>query len=85
MLHKVRELITRPTQHADVRCTIHYNGLRFCVETRKRGGQAGTSIEHVNWSELEDSQQAAEERLEAAYTRCLDRADRWVREASGNA
>jgi len=73
MLHKIKEIIQRPTKHREVCCTIHHNGLRFCIEA----GNRSRSIEHVGWSELENAgnQQAAEGVLEAAYARCLARAD----------
>lgn len=71
MLLFVRDLVQRPTRHREVRCTIHHNGLRFCVETQNRH----LAIEHVGWTELDGIVESDERRLEAAYNRCLARAE----------
>lgn len=71
MLLFIRDIVQRPTKHREVRCTIHHNGLRFCIETQSRH----TSIEHVGWNELDGIVDSDEARLEAAYQRCLARAE----------
>lgn len=82
MLEVIQELVNRPTQHADVRCTIHNRGLRFVVETQPIRGKSGSSIEHLDWQTLDAaiSGLAAKVILEEAYLRAVERADRVVAE-----
>lgn len=77
MLEVIQELVNRPTQHADVRCTIHNRGLRFVVETKPIRGKSGSSIEHVDWRTLDQcaSGLAAKVILEEAYARAVAGAD----------
>ena len=82
MLETVRRLVEQPTQHADVRCTIHSRGLRFVVETHPIRGKSGSNIEHVDWQTLDQcaSALAAEVILEEAYNRAVEGADQLVQQ-----
>lgn len=82
MLETVRRLVEQPTQHADVRCTIHNRGLRFVVETHPIRGKSGSNIEHVDWQTLDQcaSALAAEVILEEAYNRAVEGADQLVQQ-----
>lgn len=82
MLETVRRLVEQPTQHADVRCTIHSRGLRFVVETHPIRGKSGSNIEHVDWQTLDQcvSALAAETILTEAYNRAVEGADQLLQQ-----
>lgn len=74
MLETIRWLVSLPTKHADVRCTIHNSGLQFAVETHKVKKESAVAIEHVSWETLD---QAVDPKaiIGAAYERAVQRAD----------
>lgn len=80
MLETIKRLVEQPTQHADVRCTIHNRGLRFVVETHPVRGKSGVSIQHVDWRLLDaaPSGLAANTILEEAYAKAVADADQLV-------